>query len=406
MRLLMVSGDRQVTVGERGPFHSMQREFSRYFERIDVICPRPPRGGDGATVIHDNVHFHPRHAVGRLGMVRLHGRPARGRAHSRSTATRLITSHDYGWFYNGLGSDSDLARHRGALPLGDPPRPGRPSWPRRCSERIDRWAHGSTCAGRAGGRLAFRVVNGDGDARPARRAGACRGPKILVLPSLYIDLEVFRTRAAPEHANGEHTAPPHAGAARRVGRRVRRSHGAATRGSERIIDALAHPGSLGSACPLRRLCSWARGRSYDRPPGSAREKRLGGLARFVEWVEYPRGTGETIYRAAAACVSARRRARGAALHGRGHGLRDPRGVHARGRDGRAARRTGARGGWRASTPTRSPPRSGACSPTRSCDRKWAVDAAELARQPSSTPAPSGVYANGLRRLAGEEEVQP
>ena len=32
MRLLMVSGDRQVTIGERGPFHSMQREFSRYFE--------------------------------------------------------------------------------------------------------------------------------------------------------------------------------------------------------------------------------------------------------------------------------------------------------------------------------------------------------------------------------------
>ena len=43
MRLLMVSGDRQVAIGERGPFHAMQRIFSRHFERIDVLCPRPDR---------------------------------------------------------------------------------------------------------------------------------------------------------------------------------------------------------------------------------------------------------------------------------------------------------------------------------------------------------------------------
>ena len=58
MRLLMVSGDRQVAIGERGPFHAMQREFSRYFERVDVICPRPP-GPVTVRTIHDNVHFHP-----------------------------------------------------------------------------------------------------------------------------------------------------------------------------------------------------------------------------------------------------------------------------------------------------------------------------------------------------------
>ncbi len=54
----MVSGDRQVVLGERVPFHSMQREFSRYFERIDVLCPRPS-GEVRVHTIHDNVHFHP-----------------------------------------------------------------------------------------------------------------------------------------------------------------------------------------------------------------------------------------------------------------------------------------------------------------------------------------------------------
>ncbi len=58
MRLLMVSGDRNVAVGEQGPFYSMQREFSRHFERIDVLCPQPDREVV-CTTIHDNVHFHP-----------------------------------------------------------------------------------------------------------------------------------------------------------------------------------------------------------------------------------------------------------------------------------------------------------------------------------------------------------
>ena len=43
MRLLMVSGDRQTPVGERGPLFAMQREFSRWFERVDVLCPQPEK---------------------------------------------------------------------------------------------------------------------------------------------------------------------------------------------------------------------------------------------------------------------------------------------------------------------------------------------------------------------------
>ena len=42
----MVSGDRQVVIGERGPFWSMQRHFSTFFDRVDVLVPGP-----GAEVV-------------------------------------------------------------------------------------------------------------------------------------------------------------------------------------------------------------------------------------------------------------------------------------------------------------------------------------------------------------------
>ena len=58
MRLLMVSGDRQVVSGEHGPFDAMLREFSRWFERIDVLCPRPD-GEPRVLRVHENVHIHP-----------------------------------------------------------------------------------------------------------------------------------------------------------------------------------------------------------------------------------------------------------------------------------------------------------------------------------------------------------
>ena len=100
MRLLMVSGDRQVALGERGPFYSMQAEFSRYFERVDVICPKPD-GEIKVRQIHDNVHFHPA-PVTRRGMVNYV--TSKGAELIEQHGHKLITSHDYGWFYNGVGS--------------------------------------------------------------------------------------------------------------------------------------------------------------------------------------------------------------------------------------------------------------------------------------------------------------
>lgn len=39
-KLLMITGDRALAQGKKGPFYYTLEEFSKYWERIDIICPR------------------------------------------------------------------------------------------------------------------------------------------------------------------------------------------------------------------------------------------------------------------------------------------------------------------------------------------------------------------------------
>lgn len=195
MRLLMVSGDRQVTLGERGPFHSMQREFSRYFERVDVICPSPP-GEVSVRCIHDNVFFHPA-SCGRAGMVTYIKQ--RGLELIEEHRPALIVSHDYGWFYNGIGS-AQLSKQTSVPYLSEIHHvPGYPV-AADLRERFDRFVARRYIAWARSRALAFRVVNRREMPNLLRSWGVPE-KQIVVLPSLYIDLEVFRpeeVRTEPE----------------------------------------------------------------------------------------------------------------------------------------------------------------------------------------------------------------
>lgn len=195
MKLLMVSGDRQVTLGERGPFHSMQREFSRYFERVDVLCPSPP-GEVTVRCIHDNVFFHPA-SCGRAGMVGYIKQ--RGRELIAEHRPALIVSHDYGWFYNGFGS-ALLSKATGVPYLSEIHHvPGYPV-AADLRERFDRFVARRYVAWACSRALAFRVVN-QREMPNLLRSWGVPEEQIVVLPSLYIDLEVFRAdevRSTPE----------------------------------------------------------------------------------------------------------------------------------------------------------------------------------------------------------------
>ena len=67
MRLLMISGDEQVALGERGPFHTLLEEFRRHFDGIDVLVTGVEVPG-GEAEPFEGVRFHvgPASRLGRV----------------------------------------------------------------------------------------------------------------------------------------------------------------------------------------------------------------------------------------------------------------------------------------------------------------------------------------------------
>lgn len=111
MKLLMISGDRSILAGKRGAFWYTLEEFSKHWERIDVICPRAggsfgqsevsrPNISDNSRPF-PNVHFHPSpHSLWRQArwIVR------RGKQLITEHHHDIMTVHEYPPFYNGIGA--------------------------------------------------------------------------------------------------------------------------------------------------------------------------------------------------------------------------------------------------------------------------------------------------------------
>ena len=379
MRLLMVSGDRQVALGERGPFYSMQAEFSRYFERVDVICPKPD-GEIKVRQIHDNVHFHPA-PVTRRGMVNYV--TSKGAELIEQHGHKLITSHDYGWFYNGVGSAHLSQRFK--LPYLSELHhvPGVPV-SANLRERFDRFVARTYVRWARNKAVAFRVVNQQEMPRVLKSWGVPER-KILFLPSLYIDQEVFFP--APEGS-----APELKYDVIFVGRMV------PNKGLGRIVDALSLLKRRGHS--MRALFV---GRGPMRPVIEARAAMRNLDATFIEWVDSPSDLAD-LYRASRACICGSTCEGGPrytveAMACGTPAVSTPVGVMSElVGDGLA----GGLAGW--------DPHAVAVALERVLvDEDVRLEmgrrAAERAR-PFEFHAALANYANGLRRLAGESEVQP
>ncbi|HIG10963.1 MAG: glycosyltransferase family 4 protein [bacterium] len=282
MKLLMVSGDRQVSIGERGPFYSMQAEFSRHFERIDVICPRPP-GTPTVSCIHERVFFHPANS-GRLAQVGYILR--KGRELVETQGHSLIVSHDYGWFYNGLGS-ARLSAATGVPYLSELHHV--PGHPRAADlrERFDKLVARAYVAWARSRTPAFRVVN-RGEMPDLLTSWGVPQSQILVLPSLYIDFDLF------------HPSQPEAGEERFdqdvlfVGRMVN------NKGLSAIVEALALLKGRGQGCRglfvgKGELLGWLRAKVHA--------MGLADAVRFIEWVKSPSDLAR-IYRRSRVAVCA------------------------------------------------------------------------------------------------------
>lgn len=182
----MISGDRLTPVGGKGPLYETQRGFSRYFERVDILLPRPDKPVTTSRIL-GNVYLHPADC-GRPGLVGFWKR--RGAELIREHQPTLIVSHDYGIFLAGRAAAA-LARSSGVPYLSEIHHvPGFPI-ASNLRERFEcvatklylRWAREKA--------LAFRVVN-SGELKPLLEQLGVPPQKILVLRSLYIDLATFK----------------------------------------------------------------------------------------------------------------------------------------------------------------------------------------------------------------------
>ena len=180
----MLSGDRDVTTGRHGPFHTTLEGLAGEFERIDVLAPR----ADGATKVapYAGVRVEPA-PVSRLGQSGWMRR--RGAELLRRHGHGLIVSHDYGIFANGRAA-ARLSHRYGTPYVSEihhvPGHPKRAQWWEPLEQLVYR-AYATRVARRA---VAIRVVNQREVPDLLARWGVPT-ERILVLPSAYIDREVF-----------------------------------------------------------------------------------------------------------------------------------------------------------------------------------------------------------------------
>jgi len=261
VKLMMMSGDRQVSVGEKGPFHSMLRSFSKHFERIDVLVPRQPAPITVRTLF-DNVHLH----AATCARWRMPGFLARrGAALIGEHGHELIVSHDYGLFYNGIGA-ARLSRRSGVPYLSEIHHvPGVPvAGDRR--EVFDRWVARRYVSWARSRATAFRVVNAT-EMPDLLSSWGVPAEKILVVPSLYIDLDVFRPPTGPASYEQDLVF---------VGRMV------ANKGLDRIVQALAILRERGHRVHALFV---GKGPLAGELRRDVEARGLTDTTRFIEWVD-------------------------------------------------------------------------------------------------------------------------
>ena len=191
MKLMMIGGENPLARGVKTTQYQMLRHFSRYWDRIDILCSGGP--GTRETTVYDNVFVHPS------------TRPLRqypryivetGRALLAEQHHDLVTSHDFGLFYTGVSAwwmlrgtrqllVSEIHHIEGYPMAAD----GRERFYRMLARLYIPWMWPHVAA--------IRAVNHVEIPGYLRRLGV-PDDKILILPSLYLDFSRFYPEAGVE----------------------------------------------------------------------------------------------------------------------------------------------------------------------------------------------------------------
>ncbi len=183
----MITGDRSLAAGKRGAFYNTLEEFHRYWDRIDIIVPKTINYKLETRNYFGNVYIHP-------SPWPLIFQPwwifKRGKEIYREQKFDLMTVHEYPPFYNGIGTRLLWGKIKTPYILEAHHIPGHP---RAGSFKEKVYKYLWTCFAKwdSAKALAIRVVNQKETPAFLIKAGVTR-EKIKHIPSMYIDLDIFK----------------------------------------------------------------------------------------------------------------------------------------------------------------------------------------------------------------------
>ncbi len=189
MKLLMISGDRLTVQGKKGAFWYTLEEFSKHWDRIDVICPTSTGQN---IVLFGNVHFHPSpwSLLHQSAWINQKGKELINQYHHD-----VMTVHEYPPYYNGMGAVR-LAKATGTPYAVEIHHivgyPVASSWHERVGYFLSRFylRHDVRAA------KAVRTVNGE--VKQVLSSWGVPDQKIAVVPSFYLDTEALQSDATVE----------------------------------------------------------------------------------------------------------------------------------------------------------------------------------------------------------------
>jgi len=189
MKLLMITGDRTLAQGKQGPFYYMLEEFSKYWERIDIICPKVKNQKSKIKNIFSNVYIH----VSNKALI-FH--PwfilKKGVEIFKKEKFDLFTIHSYPPFYNDIGGLWLHNKIKTSYVLEIMHITGYPK-----AGNFKEWLYkiltGLFIKYFAGKAKAIRVINQKQVSEFLRKSGVDEN-KIKYIPAFYIDLNIFNSQ--------------------------------------------------------------------------------------------------------------------------------------------------------------------------------------------------------------------
>lgn len=185
MNLLLLSGDSSIARGIEGAFSELLRDFALHWARIDILTPHAK--GAQTRQLYANVYVHPAPYHRALQPYFIWHK---GRELLAQRPYDVVVSHDFGFFYNGIGARALLRgqnipliselHHIEGYPIAS-------TW----RERAWRVAAGLYLRWAKRRVLAFRAVN-HGDVPRYLRALGVPDEQIVVLSSLYLKTDSYR----------------------------------------------------------------------------------------------------------------------------------------------------------------------------------------------------------------------